>query len=374
VRPDRSVPPAGHPKVTPVKYVGIDVHKKMCQAAILDDDGALLDEQRFPNTAEGIEEYAGKLASFNDDLRAVVESTGNLWIQIHDRLETRGFDVALSNPGKTRLIAEAKVKTDKVDARTLAALLRADMIPTCYVPDEELRSRRELLRHRLNLVKTRTTVKNRIHGLLDKHGLRMPETASFSRGNIDWLRGLSLGFMDDAILRSDLVLLEAVGEQVEVIEEKIAVIAAEEQQARLLMTMTGVGYFTAMLILSEVGDIGRFRSDKAFASWMGLTPSVHQSGERTRIGGVGPGNKRLRWAMVECAQAAVRFDPRFRGLHERVSRRRGAGCATVAVAHEMARIMYFMLCRNEPYRGADGGLVERKLKNMSRKAMDGLRN
>ena len=374
MRPDRSVPPAGHPKVTPVKYVGIDVHKKMCQAAILDDDGALLDEQRFPNTAEGIEEYAGKLASFNDDLRAVVESTGNLWIQIHDRLETRGFDVALSNPGKTRLIAEAKVKTDKVDARTLAALLRADMIPTCYVPDEELRSRRELLRHRLNLVKTRTAVKNRIHGLLDKHGLRMPETASFSRGNIDWLRGLSLGFMDDAILRSDLVLLEAVGEQVEVIEEKIAVIAAEEQQARLLMTMTGVGYFTAMLILSEVGDIGRFRSDKAFASWMGLTPSVHQSGERTRIGGVGPGNKRLRWAMVECAQAAVRFDPRFRGLHERVSRRRGAGCATVAVAHEMARIMFFMLSRGEPYRGEDRGLTERKLKGMGKKAFNGLRN
>ncbi|MCX6656733.1 MAG: hypothetical protein NTY03_16680 [Candidatus Bathyarchaeota archaeon] len=77
---------------------------------------------------------------------------------------------------------------------------------------------------------------------------------------------------------------------------------------------------------------------------------------------------------MESAQAAVRFDTRFRGLHERVSRRRGAGCATVAVAHEMARIMYFMLSRNEPYRGADGGLVERKLKSMSRKAMDGLRN
>ena len=90
------------------------------------------------------------------------------------------------------------------------------------------------------------------------------------------------------------------------------------------MTMTGVGYFTAALILSEVGDIGRFRSDKAFASWMGLAPSVHQSGERTRIGRVsGPGNKRLRWALVECAHAAVRFDPRLRDLHERLSRRRG---------------------------------------------------
>jgi len=162
--------------VTPVKYVGIDVHKKMCQAAILDEDGSLLDEIRFANTPEEIEEFSGKLSTFRDEVKAVVESTGNLWIQIHDRLEEHGFDVALSNPAKTRLIAEAKVKTDKVDARTLAMLLRADMLPTCYVPGEELRSRRELLRHRLNLVKTRTGVKNRVHGLLDKHGLRMPGT------------------------------------------------------------------------------------------------------------------------------------------------------------------------------------------------------
>jgi transposase len=143
-------------------------------------------------------------------------------------------------------------------------------------------------------------VKNRIHGLLDKHCLRMPETTPFSDGNIAWLRERSHGFMDDAILRSDLAFLETVGEQVERIEEKIAAIAAEEQRVRLHMTMTSVGYFTAMLILTEVGDIGRFRGEKKFASWMRLAPTVRQSGEKTRIGGVsGPGNKRLRWAMVE---------------------------------------------------------------------------
>jgi transposase len=360
--------------VTPVKYVGIDVHKKMCQVAVLDEEGKLLDEIRFANDPEEIEAFAGKLTTFHDEVKAVVESTGNLWIQIHDRLEEHGFDVALSNPSKTRLIAETKVKTDKLDARTLVALLRADMLPTCYVPGEELRSRREILRHRLNLVKNRTEVKNRIHGLLDKHGLRMPGTTAFSKDNIAWLRGLDLGFMDDAILRSDLALLEAVDKQVEVIEGKIAALAAEDRQARLLITTTGVGYFTAMLILTEVGDIGRFRGDKEFASWMGLAPSVHQSEEKIRIGSTSPGNKRLRWALVECAQASLRYDVRFRGLYERVSRRRGVGCAIVAGAHEMARIMYFMLSRDEPYRDADGGLVERKLKNMSKKALDGLRN
>jgi transposase len=110
--------------VTPVKYVGIDVHKKMCQAAVLDEEGELLDETRFTNDREGIEDFTLKLTAFKDEVRAVVESTGNLWIQIHDRLEKHGFEVVLSNPGKTRLIAEAKVKTDKVDAKTLARALK----------------------------------------------------------------------------------------------------------------------------------------------------------------------------------------------------------------------------------------------------------
>ena len=358
-----------------MKIVGIDVHKKMCQAAVLDEDGSILDELRFPNSPEGTEEFAGKLTSLHDEVRAVVESTGNLWIPIHDRLEERGVDVALSNPSKTKVISEAKVKTDRRDAKILASLLRADMLCTCYVPGEELRSRRELLRHRMNLVKTRTAVKNRIHGLLDKHLLRMPEATHFSAANVEWLKGLRLGFMDDAILRSDLALLEALDGQVDAMEDKIAAVAAEDRSVRLLMTMTGIGYFTALLVLSEVGDVSRFRGDKEFASWMGLMPSVHQSVERAWMGNVcGSGNKRLRWALVECAQTAVRFDPRFRGIYERVSRRRGAGCATVAVAHEMARIMYFMLSRGEPYRGENMGLTERKLKGMGKKAFNGLRN
>jgi len=358
-----------------VKYVGIDVHKKMCQAAVLDEDGTPLDEIRFRNDVEGIEDFALKLTTFHDEVKAVVESTGNLWIQIHDRLEEHGFNVVLSNPYKTRLIAEAKVKTDKVDARTLARLLRADMLSICYVPDEEQRSRRELLRHRLKLVQTRTEVKNRIHSLLDKHGLHMPYPTPFSKKNIAWLREQDLGFMDDAILRSALAILEAVDKQVGLMEEKIAALAVEDPRVRLLMTMTGVGYFTAMLLLAEIGDINRFSSDKRLASWAGLAPRVRQSGEKIRIGGVGgPGNKRVRWVMVQCAHSACRFDPRLRGFYERYSKRKGGKKAVVAVAHEMIRIVFYMLKRSEAYRGENRGMTERKLKSMGRMALNGLRN
>jgi transposase len=333
-----------------VKYVGIDVHKKYCQAAVLDDEGELLDQIRFLNKKEDIKEFALKLTTFRDDVKAVVESTGNLWIQIHDILEKFGFEVFLSNPGKTRLIAEAKNKTDKIDAKILARLLRADMLFTCYVPGEEIRNRREFLRARQTFVKHRTQVKNRIHSILDKHGLRFPGTP-YSKKSIVWLKAQDLGFMDNAVVKGQLALLETLDEQTQILEDKIAAMGMEDPQVKLLMTMPGIGYFTASMLVAEIGDINRFGNEKKLSSWAGLAPRIHQSGGTTRIGRVGQGNKRVSGLLVQCAHNARQHDPRFKRFYDRYSKRRGKGKALVAVAHEMIRIVYFMLRDNEPYRG-----------------------
>ena len=136
------------------------------------------------------------------------------------------------------------------------------------------------------------------------------------------------------------------------------------------LARTGVDYFAAMLVLAEIVTIDRFSSDKRFSSWMGLAPRVRQSGEKTWIGGVGgPRNRRMRWLMVQCAHSACRYDPRLRRLYERHARRKDKKNAVAVVAHEMARIMYFMLKRNEPYRGVNRGLWERKFKSMERRAL-----
>ena len=355
-----------------MKYVGIDVHKKMCQAAVLDEDGELLDQIRFLNEKKEIKDFAMKLLTFRDDVKAVVESTGNLWIQIYDILEKFGFEVFLSNPGKTRLIAEAKNKTDKVDAKILARLLRADMLFTCYVPGEEIRNRREFLRHRLNLVKMRTMVKNRIHSLLDKYTLRSPYN-SWTKKWVAWLREQDLGFMDNAIVKGQLAILETFNEQIRVMEDKIAALAVDDPQVKLLMTMPGIGYFTASLLVAEIGDINRFSNDKKISSWAGLAPRISQSGEKTRIGRVGKGNKRVAALMVQSAHNARLHDARFQKAYKRVSRRGGKGKAIVAVAHEMIRIVYFMLRDNAPYRGQNVELTLRKLKRMEGRASIGLR-
>jgi len=179
--------------------------------------------------------------------------------------------------------------------------------------------------------------------------------------------------MDEAIVDGQLALLETLDEQIRVLEDKIAAIAVEDPQVRLLMTMPGIGFFTASLLVAEIGDINRFSNDKKIASWAGLAPRISQSGEKTHIGRVGRGNKRVGSMMVQCAHVACRFDARFKRFYERYSKRKGKGKAAVAVAHEMIRIVYFMLKGNEPYRGQNVELTTRKLKRMEGRAPIGLR-
>lgn len=353
-------------------YVGVDVHKRVCRAAMVNDKGELVDEFSFMNSKRGIGDFMMKLEVFRDRVLVAVESTANLWIRLYDALEEGGIRVVLSNPSKTRLIAEARVKTDKVNARILAQLLRADMLPLCFVPTRIQRDRRQFIRHRIHLVKMRTGVKNRIHALLDKHGLRCPYRTLFSKKGLEWLKGLRLGFTDDAVLRSDLALLEALDEQIGVMESKIAAVAVNDERVKLLMTMPGLGYFAASLLVAEICDINRFSSDKRLVSWAGLAPGVHQSGDRAVHGRITrQGNKLVRWVLVQAAQVARIHDERFSEFYERYAGRKGPQKAVVAVAHEMLRVVWFMLKRNESYRGEKRGLSKRKLKRLERVALTG---
>jgi transposase len=354
-------------------YVGVDVHKKVCRAAMVNDEGELVEEFSFINSKRGIEDFMMKIEAFGDRVLVAVESTANLWIRLYDSLEDRGVQVVLSNPSKTRLIAEARVKTDKVDARILAQLLRAEMLPLCFVPTRRQRDRRQFIRHRVHLVKMRTEVKNRIHALLDKHGLRCPYKTLFGKKGVEWLKGLKLGFTDDAVLRSDMALLEALDEQIAFMEGKIATVAVNDEGVRLLMTMPGLDYFAASLLVAEICDISRFSSDKKLVSWAGLAPGVHQSGDKTVHGRITrQGNKLVRWVMVQAAQTARLHDERFKEFYEKYSKRKNDKKAVVAVAHEMLRIVYFMLKRNESYRGEKCDLSLRKLKRLERIAIVGL--
>jgi transposase len=347
-----------------MRYVGVDIGKWRCRAAVMDPEGTVIDEFAFNNDAEGIRDLASRLTTED---RVVMESTGSVWTNLYDALDERKVPVVLANPLKTRAIASARIKTDKVDARILAHLLRGDLVAECYVPPRGLREIRALVRHRASLVRARTTVKNRVHAIVDQHGLRCEYSDLFGKRSLEWLRSLDLGALDRLMLDNHLGQVESLNGQIRRVDEMIRSRGSLDEDVRLLLSLTGVDVYTALLIRSEVGCIDRFPDYKRLVSWAGLAPSIHQSGTVEYSGGITrQGSRMLRWAMVEAARVAVRHDERMRVFYERVKRRRGEGKAVVAVACKMLKVIWFMLSRREVYQSRNEGRYGRKLKMLGR--------
>jgi len=347
-------------------YIGIDVHKKSCNACIKDGNGSRLGELKFPNNISGLD----KLLKAIDGRRAkaVLESTGNLWLRLYLGLEEAGVEVILSNPSKTKAIAEARLKNDKVDASTLADLLRAGLVSPCYVPPSEMRDARNIIRLRMNLVKDRTRVKNRMHSLLHKYELKgFGGSDQFGKTGMLWLKSLSLSRVDQLTLDTYIRQLGCLNQLTAEVEQNIAEDAVDSEEIRLLMTIPGIDFYTAMLFVSEIGDIARFRTSDRLVSWLGLAPRVSQSGEKCHHGKITKrGSPRVRWALVQAAHSAVRWDEHFQAKYERIGRRRGNAKAVVAVAREIAVASYHMLTRKETYRFKREESVRRKYKKLER--------
>ena len=276
-------------------YVGIDVHKHYCQAALMTDQGRITHELRFDNTTQGTTSLIDLARTVDPHVKAVVEPSANFWIRVYDKLEQEGVEVKLSNPLRTKAIAEARIKTDRIDAKTLAYLLKGDLVAESYVPSRRNRERRALIRHRASLIQMRVDIKNRIHALFDKHELTHNHTDLFGKQGLEWLHTLEFPAPDQQILQSSLQVVETLNQQIRSMDIEIAKDATSEEKAKLLMTMPGVDYYAAMVLLSEIGDVHRFNSDEKLVSWVGLTPQVHQSGESNWTGHITKkGSKRAR--------------------------------------------------------------------------------
>jgi len=272
------------------------------------------------------------------------------WAFVYDALEGHAEGIVLSHPKKTKAVASARIKTDKIDATVLAQLLRMDFLPTAYIPERKVRDLRDLLRHRAYLVRSRTGLKNRVHALLARYGIRHGFSDLFGKAGRAFLTELELRPTHQLGLEDNLFLIDALNQRIKGVTKRIDALAQQDERATWLMSMPGIGPYSAMLILAEVGDIARFPSPKQLCSYAGLVPSVHESGDRTRYGRITKeGSRWLRWIMVEAAQQASRRPGRLRRFHERVARKHGRKTAHVALARKMLEIVYYLLTRQKCY-------------------------
>lgn len=345
------------------RYVGVDIGKNKCNVAMMDQQGLIADEFTFANNHQGIEWFSSRLSM---DDKVVMESTGSVWTNLYNHLDSKHIPVVLANPLKTKAIAWARIKTDEVDARILAHLLRSDLIAESYVPSLELREIRALIRHRLSIVKIRTMVKNKVHALIDKNGIEAELPNLFSKKGMEWLKSLQFqSSLDRLMLDNYLEHLESLQHQIKTVDQEILGKASQDDEVKLLLSLTGVSIYTALLLKSEIGDIKRFPNYKKLVSWSGLAPSMHQSGSVKYYGSITKqGSKMIRWIMVESARTAVNHDERLSAFYERIKHRRGDQKAIVATASKMLKIIWTMLSRREPYESRNEKSYERKLNSI----------
>jgi transposase len=328
-----------------MEYIGLDVHRRYSVAVRTDASGTILDKRRLENS-----ELAAYVRS-GPPARLALEATCN-WYEICELVEPWVEELALGHPLKTRIIAEAKIKTDKVDATILAHLLRADLLPRAYLAPAPVRELRELLRLRASLVRLRTILRNKVHAVLIKRGLRPPVTDLFGKKGRNWLEGTleSLPASFRMAIEAYLRLLDALAQEVALVSVEVDERAQASKEATWLDSMPGVGRYLALLILAEIGAIDRFPDREHLASYAGLVPSVHSSGGRTRLGPITKqGSPWLRWGMIQAAHAAIRTPGPLKSRYDRLRQRKPHGTAIVDLARFMLGCVYAMLTEQRPF-------------------------
>jgi transposase len=316
------------------EYIGIDLHKAFFQACCVRADGTRVWEARFTNDSDGIAAFLARCAAATT---VAIEASSPSWAFM-DRLSGQVAQVQVIDPRKTRLRAGVAAKTDKLDARRLADALRRDSVAAVYYPPPAIRELRELCRHRGTLVRLRTTLKQRIHAVIVRHGVLAPRRSDlFGTAGRRWLAAAPLEGWARTACHGYVALLTRVEADIARLEDAIRTAAATDPVVQALDRIPGIGAILGLLIRAEIGDIRRFAHRAQVASYAGLVPRVTQSGAHRYTGRITrAGAPWLRWALVEAATHAPRRADRIGAWVRHVSGKKGFAKARVAAARRLA--------------------------------------
>jgi transposase len=331
-------------------FVGIDLHKKTITLCVVNQARETLLQKRFLcGEADKIRDFFAALGPF----QAVVEATASyewLWAL----LEPLADRLVLAHPKKLRVIAESTRKSDKLDARVLAEFLALDMIPQAYRPTPRQRQHRALVRQREFICQRITAVKNKMRRLLSDYNADRPDL--FSLEGQAYLLQAAVSAADRFVLDQLLEHWQHLEKQRRAADQALRAFAkqapvAEAEARAVLATLPEVGPVTIDVVVSEVGDVRRFRSAKQVTAYAGLAPGRRESAGKSKdLGITKEGSRRLRWALVEAAWRIVRRSPRWQTMYQQLGRRRGKKKAVVAIARRLLTVMVALLRSGQPYR------------------------
>lgn len=329
------------------EYVGLDYHTKYAIATRMNQEGTILGKDRIENNKEEIRAYLSELPERS---KVALEATNN-WYAFIEWVDDLPIEVKLAHPVKTKAIAHARIKTDTVDSKILADLLRTNFIAEAYLAPKEIRDTRELVRFRTTLKRIRTTFTNRIHNVLFKNGEKVEARDVTGKKGREQLAGLPLRSIYREEIESCLAMCDYLDEQIKRFSEEIKRQAEVNEDAKLLMSIPGISFFSALLITTEIGDYRRFSSSRKLCSFAGLVPSLYQSGGKTRRGRITKqGSKNLRFVLLQAVPHVVKKSKRLGRRYFKVMRKKGKKTARIAVAREVLAVILYMLKSREVFR------------------------
>jgi transposase len=349
-----------------MRSIALDVHLSFCEVAIREEGSTRL-AGRIKTDRPTLELFARSLSTTDS---VALEASGPA-LEVARILTPHVARVVVANASELRAISHARVKSDRFDARTLAELLDADMLSAVWVPDAKTQALRRRVARRAALVRQRTRAKNEVHAVLARCLLGRPDVADlFGVEGRTWLEGQQLADEERETVASCLRQIEFVEAELESVDKQLAAFAVASEEARRLMTITGVGVGTATTLMAAIGDISRFDSPRALVAYLGLDPKVRQSGEGSpQHGRISKrGDAQARSVLVEAAWTALRTAGPLRAFGERIRARKGAQVAAVAVARKLAVLAWHLLTKREDYAYARPSLVRSKLRQLERSA------
>jgi transposase len=323
--------------------VGMDVHRKRSQVAVVDDTGIQQRNRNVPNHPTKLVPVLGGLPP-GTPVAFEAATAGAGWSGCR-----RSWSRTWSIPAAARPSPRPGCRNDKVDARTLAQLLRADLLPEAWIAPQQVRDLRALLRHRAALVQLSTSCKHRIHAVLADRGIGQDRGRWTGPGRA-WLAGLELPPIPRAIIGDCCGLLDALATPIARLEREIHGLAKPDPRVQTLMILPGIAKLTAMTLVAEIGDIGRFPTARKLCAWAGLTPQVRNADRKVRHGHITKqGSPWVRGSLQEAAQTAKRH-PMFASAYAQLARRRGTNIATTAIARRLLARSFHLLIQLEPSR------------------------
>jgi transposase len=320
-------------------YAGVDIHKDNYVGCIMDEKENIVLEKSFPPTKEGAQSFLCGMP-----VKSVAIEACGMWRAALKLFRELGYDVKLTSPKKTKDIA-GKKKTDKVDAKTLANLLRTGFLPKVFIPDDETLNLRDLVRHKAQLTRMRADVQRKIRSIMMLKGIKLPKGLWTKKG-VDWLSRLN----DENVSNWIRIYSSFKFEEKETLR-RISRISNSHRLTNLLMTIPGVGVFSSLMILEEIADIKRFKSPKELVMYAGLCPGIYQTGNTERDVKNNAVNKWLKWIIMECSgRASTMKNTKFMQHYAKINKRKNAKTARRSTARKMMTIIWHILNKEEPYR------------------------